>query len=161
MNDQVAEPPQSSAESRFSEFFAEAEPRLRRAVGGSMPPDAAADAVADALAWGWANWERLEPMEHPVGYLYRVARSHHRTRAPKRVRWLVPDTQRLPDIEPGLVDALQNLSDQQRRAVWLVHACQWTHSEVAEALDITTSAASTHVARGMEKLRNAIGGNHD
>ena len=54
--------------------------------------------------------------------------------------------------------ALLDLSPMQRQAVWLVHACDWTYAETAEALDISASAVGTHVARGMTRLRTALAG---
>lgn len=141
----------------FTAFVADVEPRLRRALVGSCGVDRAADAVAEAFTWAWANWERVVEMNNPAGYLYRVARSSQRHRPIRRVRWLIPRTSELPDVEPGLVSAVEALPDRQRSAVWLVHACQWTHAEVADALDISTSAVSTHVARGMATLRTTLG----
>ena len=61
---------------RFTQFARAAEPRLRIALAAAMGPDVGADATAEALAWGWQNWDRLEAMENPTGYLYRVGRSH-------------------------------------------------------------------------------------
>jgi RNA polymerase sigma factor (sigma-70 family) len=62
----------------------------------------------------------------------------------------------LPDIEPGLVPALKRLSDQQRTAVWLVHACDWSHAEAAEAMGISPSTVSTHVTRALAALRDRL-----
>jgi len=75
-----------------------------------------------------------------------------------RVRWLIPETSRIPEVEPRLAPALSQLTPQQRTAVWLVHACRWSYAEAAEALEITPSALGTHLSRGMEKLRTEIVG---
>jgi DNA-directed RNA polymerase specialized sigma24 family protein len=143
----------------FEAFFREMEPRLRRAFVGSHGVDRAADAVAEALAWGWENWERLQTMENPAGYLYRVGRSRTRTR--KRVRLPGFDVRSMPDVEPGLVPALVGLSRSQRTAVWLVHGCAWRYSEVADAMGISRSAVGTHVSRGLDSLRVAMGARLD
>jgi RNA polymerase sigma-70 factor (ECF subfamily) len=63
----------------------------------------------------------------------------------------------MPDVEPRLVPALLRLPRSQRLAVWLEHGCGWTHAEAAAVLGVSTSTASTHVARGLERLRRELG----
>jgi len=94
-------------------------------------------------------------MDNPAGYLYRVALTRS---TPRKQPKLPPvDPARLPLVEPALVPALLRLPERQRAAVWLVHACDWTYAEVAEALGVGTSTVGTHVARGLEALRDALG----
>lgn len=136
----------------FEIFAADAGDRLRRAFVGSLGVDGAADAAAEALAWGWENWARLRVMENPVGYLYRVGRTRSRRR-PEHPILPSPVELRVPDVEPALVPAPLELSDRQRTAVWLVHGCQWRHREVGEAMGISASAVATHVHRALDHLR--------
>lgn len=138
-------------EDDFASFVADATPRLRRAFVACRGVGGAADATAEALAYGWEHWDRLRLMENPLGYLYRVGQSRTRTR---RALVLPPPAELgLPDVEPALVPALLALSVQQRTAVWLVHGCGWSYREVAEAMDVSASAVGTHVARALEHLR--------
>lgn len=138
----------------FAEFAAEAERRLRRAYIAAYGVDRAADATAEALAWAWEHRDRLPAMDNPVGYLYRVGQS--RTRARRRPALPAPASIGVPEVEPGLIVALAALPERQRIAVWLVHACEWTHREVAEAIGVSTSSVSTHVSRGTQRLREAL-----
>ena len=138
----------------FEEFVERAEPALRRALVARVGPDAATDAVAEALAWAWEHWDRLAPMANPVGYLYRVAQSKARQRRIAYPREL--GVAELPEVDPGLWDALLALPDRQRAAVWLVHGCGWTYAEVATALGVSVSTTGTHVARGMARLRETL-----
>lgn len=135
-------------------FLADAERRLRRAYIAAYGIERAAEATAEALAWAWEHRERLDGMENPVGYLYRVGQS--RTRARRRPMLPAPESLGVPEVEPRLIEELAALPERQRTAVWLVHACEWTHREVAEALGVSTSAVSTHVSRGMERLRERL-----
>lgn len=135
-------------------LLGDAEPRLRRAFIAAFGVERAAEATAEALAWGWEHRHRLREMDNPVGYLYRVGQSRSRRR--RAALLPCPDTVGMPHIEPGLIDALKALPDRQRTAVWLVHACDWTQVEVGEALGISASAVSTHAARGMDSLRSAL-----
>jgi DNA-directed RNA polymerase specialized sigma24 family protein len=151
--------PAAAVDTAFDEFVLDAERRLRRAFIAGYGPERAAEATAEALAWAWEHRERLATMENPVGYLYRVGQS--RTRPRRRPVLPAPVALGLPDVEPGLIEELGRLPERQRVAVWLVHACEWTHREVGEALGISTSAVSTHVARGTERLRTRLeGGTH-
>ena len=139
----------------FEEFAMDAEPRLRRALAGHLPPGDVGDAVSEALLYAWEHRARVLTMDQPVGYLYRVAQSKSRR---KRQGWLpwISDEQ-VPDIEPGLSPALAALPSMQARSVWLVHACGWTHGEAAEALGIRPSTVSTHTTRGLAALREQLG----
>ncbi len=117
--------------------------------------DGADEATAEALAWGWENADRLIPMRNPIGYLYRVGLTRS---APRLKPRHLPDPveMRIPEIEPKLIPALLELTEQQRAAVWLVHGCRWSYSEVAEALDIGRSTVGTHVSRALEALRSKL-----
>lgn len=139
----------------FETFVIDAEPRLRRALIGAVGADRVADAVAEALAYAWENWETVACLDNPVGYLYRVGQSKARRRKVPRLRAMVAPG--IPDIEPGLPMALMQLPVQQRSAVWLAHGCAWTHREIADALGISPSTVSTHVTRGLEALRRRLG----
>lgn len=143
-----------NAREAFVAFVAEVEPRLRRALVGWCGVEGARDATAEALAWAWENWETASELENPSGYLYRVAQS--RSRSAKQGLLPAPEQMSLPEVEPGLVPALQRLPEQQRTAVWLVHGCGWAYSECAEAMRISTSAVGTHVSRALVALRQAL-----
>jgi DNA-directed RNA polymerase specialized sigma24 family protein len=144
----------------FEEFVRATEPRLRRALAGHLPTDRVHDGLSEAFAHAWSNWDRVRTMENPAGYLFRVAQSKSRT----RLEGALPETPRShpPHVEPGLIDAMRGLPRQQRSVVWLVHACDWTYAEVAEALGISASAVGTHLTRGISTLRARLGVNaHD
>lgn len=139
----------------FEAFVRDASPRLRRAFVPARGVEGAADAAAEALAYGFEHWERVKAMANPIGYLYRVGQS--RTR-PRKVPPTLPAPAAvgLSDVEPALVPALMELPDTQRSAVWLVHACGWTYAEVAEAMGTSTSMVGNHVSRGLARLRDLL-----
>jgi RNA polymerase sigma-70 factor (ECF subfamily) len=78
----------------FSDFFADAEPRLRRALIAAYGAERGREAAAEALAYGWEHWSRVRRMGNPLGYLYRVGQSRSR---PRKRRWLV-DRAQPPDL---------------------------------------------------------------
>lgn len=146
----------TTSEAAFTTFADVVEPRLRRAYVGWCGVDAAHDATAEALAWAWQHWDRVSAMKNPLGYLYRVGQTQ--TRARKQGRMPAPAELGLPQVEPELIPALRALPDQQRAAVWLVHACAFTYAECGEAMGISASAVGTHVRRGLDALRARLGG---
>ena len=142
----------------FTSFVRDVEPRLRHSLIPSVGLDAATEATAEALAYGWEHWDRLQHMDNPAGYLYRVARSKAR-KASKNTP-LLPgvSVSHLPHVEPGLPRALGRLSEKQRTVVWLVHGLEWQRREVADLLGVSEDTVRTHLSRGMKKLQQMIGG---
>lgn len=61
------------------------------------------------------------------------------------------------ELRHALRQALAGLALDQRAAVMLCFAHGFTHAEAAEALDIPQGTIKSHVARGREKLREALG----
>lgn len=146
----------------FSAFFREAEPRLLHALVACYGPVYGRDATTDALSWAWQNWDRLSGVANKVGYLYRVGQSASRQHGPQGfpVSATVASERPLPEVEPALLPALARLSTQQRTAVVLVHAFGWSQTEVAELLEVNVSTVREHLARGLARLRTALGVGH-
>ena len=142
-------------EAWFEEFVREVEPRLRVALVAVFGQDKGREATAEALAWGWEHLDRLQAMENPAGYLYRVGRTSVRDRKRRSFR-PVPEHV-LPHVEPALPKALERLSEKQRIAVVMVHAYGWSRHEVAELIGASASTIDTHLSRGLGKLRKSLG----
>ncbi len=140
----------------YDEFVLEAGDRLRAALVSAYGLEVGIEATSEALAYGWEAWDRLQAMDNPIGYLYRVgqtAAGRYRRTAPLLDR---PTPQELPSFEPGLVPALEQLSQQQLVCVLLVHAHGWTQADAAELLDISPDTVRTHLERGMAKLQRLL-----
>ncbi len=142
----------------FEVFFAEAEPRLRAALVAKFGAELGRDAAAEALGYGWRNWDRIANLDNPAGYLYRVGdRWGRRQRKPQR--WLAQAERGncMPDVEPGLEPAMQRLSKRQRQAVVLIAGYGLSHAEAAELLGLSRSSIQNHIERGLSKLRAELG----
>ncbi len=155
--------PTAPPDPTFENLVATAEPRLRRVLVAHHGPDIGPDLCAEVMAWAWENRERLDHLDNPVGYLYRVAQSrsrrYHRWRRTPSVA-VAPE--RLPDTDEGretilTLLALDALSPPQRVAVLLVKAHGWTYPEVAEVLGVPTTTVTNHVTRGLARLRTHLG----
>jgi DNA-directed RNA polymerase specialized sigma24 family protein len=142
-------------ESEFEAFFAEVEPRLRRALVAGLGGGRGREATAEAMGWAWENWDRVRSMVNPAGYLYRVGRSRTRYRR-RPVVFAVPADASAPWVEPALVPALVALSEQQRVVVVLVHGYGWSQREVADMLGVAASTVQTHLERALGRLRAAL-----
>ncbi|MDH4276967.1 MAG: RNA polymerase sigma factor [Acidimicrobiia bacterium] len=156
----------TSTEDEFAAFFADVEQRLRLSLVAAFGYHIGRDAAADALAWGWRNWDRLRAMDNPAGYLYRVGQS----RALKAIAREGPAGGasngasagcEVPEFEPQLRSLLSGLPEQQRVSVWLVHGLGYRHREVAELLGCSISTIATHVRRGLAALRVGLEVNVD
>jgi RNA polymerase sigma factor (sigma-70 family) len=143
------------AQGAFQTFFSEAEPRLRRALTAAYGAERGHDATAEAMAYAWEHWERLESMSNATGYLYRVAQSKMRERRQPSY-FEIPDQGESP-FEPKLIGALRDLSVKQRQAVVLVHGAGWTVREVAELTGTRPTSVHNHLTRGLKSLRKTLG----
>ena len=143
----------------FEEFVREAEPRLRRALVAAYGFETGRDAAAEALAYAWEHWERLQDIKNLPGYLYRVGQSRSRRRKPA-VLFEIPGWPER-SFEPGLPAALAALSLRQRQAVVLVYGYGCTVREVAELIGVKQTTVHNHVRRGLEHLRKSLGVSHD
>lgn len=152
--------------------LADLEQRLRVAFLARYGPQLGAEVAAEAMAWAWENRDRLETMENPAGYLFRVGQS----KSKRLFRWR-RETVRFPDerslhsgdtardrrepawTEPKLSEALNRLGKQERTAVILVHCFQWTYDEVGEMLDLPLHTVRNRIHRGLTQLRADLGAN--
>jgi RNA polymerase sigma-70 factor (ECF subfamily) len=147
---------QRTATDKFTDFVRQVEPKLGDALVAALGSEVGREATEEALIYAWQHWERVSGMENPSAYLYRVGRSKAKRywRRPLLFPEAPPD--RLPMVEPKLAPALAGLSEKQRTAVLLMHGFGWTHSEVAEFLNVAVGTVQKHVERAMAKLRDAL-----
>jgi RNA polymerase sigma-70 factor (ECF subfamily) len=146
----------AQTERAFTEFVKDVEPKLHHALVMAYGPEVGSEATADALMYGWENWGKVEAMDNPAGYLFRVGQS--RARHYRRRRLVLPPVSQaeMPHVEPGLPRALERLSRRQRIAVVLVHAHGYSDSEVAALLRVSRRTVRNHVERGLRRLRMAL-----
>jgi DNA-directed RNA polymerase specialized sigma24 family protein len=153
--------PAASPAEAFERFVRDAEPRLRRALVAVYGFEEGRDAAAEALAYAWEHWARLQDVSNLPGYLYRVAQSHSRVRCVPRV----PRATAVFDgpggaehrFEPGLPSALAALSQRQRVAVVLIHGYGCTLREVSELIGVKPTTVQNHLERGLARLRTILG----
>jgi DNA-directed RNA polymerase specialized sigma24 family protein len=147
--------PEQDTRRDFEAFVKEAEPRLSRALAAAYGFEDGQDATAEALAYAFEHWDRLQHISNLPGYLFRVGQTRGRRRR-QPVLFAVPDGGD-HSFEPGLPGALARLSERQRLAVVLVHGYGYTHREVAELTGIRQTTVQNHLTRGLASLRLTLG----
>lgn len=138
----------------------EIERAVRRALVARNGVDLGCEAAAEAMAWAVEHRDRLDLIEQPVGYLYRVGQSSLR----RQRRWARPAPVRFEPtgddptpFDRELFDALVQLSHDQRVAVVMVHCYGYRYRDVAEVLGVSDAAVTNHVHRGLARLRTLLG----
>jgi DNA-directed RNA polymerase specialized sigma24 family protein len=145
----------TGASGAFEAFVREAEPRLGLALAAAYGFEDGRDATAEALAYAFEHWDRLQDVSNLPGYLFRVGQTRGRSRR-QRVLFAVPDYADRA-FEPGLPAALASLTQRQRVAVVLVHGYGYTLREVAELTGIRVTTVQNHLNRGLARLRATLG----
>jgi RNA polymerase sigma factor (sigma-70 family) len=139
---------------QFTRFVREVEPRLRHALIASYGRERGREATAEALAWAWEHWDRVEALRSPVAFLYRVGQSRSR-RHKLRTIFERPASHEVY-AEPGLAQALSSLPQRQRTVILLIQGAGWTQAETADVLGLKLSTVQKHVERALDHLRQAL-----
>jgi DNA-directed RNA polymerase specialized sigma24 family protein len=145
----------------FERFVEEAGPRLGRALAALYGFEDGRDATAEALAYAWENWQRLQHIENLPGYLFRVGQTRGRRRRQPAGQLFDSGEGGDYTFEPGLPKALAALTQRQRLAVVLVHGYGYTLREVAELTGIRPATVRNHLSRGLSRLRSLLGANDE
>ncbi|MCB0966720.1 MAG: RNA polymerase sigma factor [Ilumatobacter sp.] len=147
-------------EPAFEELFRAVEAPLRRTLVAWYGPTLGRDAAQAAMEWAWAHRSRLDGIDNPAGYLFRVGQSHAkrelRQRSVPSAELASKSVESDSRFEPALSNAMEGLSDQQRSAVLLVHGYGYSFREAADAMDVSLSTLRTHIDRGMQRLRSHL-----
>lgn len=111
--------------SEFTDFFRVAEPKLKVSLCAGFGTEVGLEATSQALAYGWEHWTRVQEMQNPVGYLWKVGRDRARRIKARDARhrsmmFASVPTAELHWFEPGLPLALARLSERQRTEILLV-----------------------------------------
>ena len=147
----------------FEEFVATVGRQVRAGLVAANGAHAGADAAAEAMAYAWEHWDRMQAMENPAGYLFRVGQSAARRqrRQASTDRLFPPPPAAEVEVEPALLPALERLSEMQRVCVVLVHGYGYGQTEAARLLDVSPSSVRTHLERGMRTLREQLEVTHE
>jgi len=147
-----------SFEAVYRELFPRAATLAYRLLGERT---AAEDVAAEALARTYARWHKVAALPYRDAWVLRVATNlaidAARRRPTPAAHQDALDVAEAATMRMALVAALQSLPNRQRQAVALRYLSGLREEEVATALGVSTSTASTHLRRGLDALRARLG----
>jgi RNA polymerase sigma-70 factor, ECF subfamily len=141
----------------FDRLFREEGPGIWRTIyaftGGRR--DVAEEAVAEAFARAIAHAAGIrDPLRWIYRVAFRVAREELRRRGGGAAD--VETIQAPPELD-GLMDALRELSPNQRAAIVLRHVVDLDIAEIARRMGIAQPTVRVHLHRGRNRLRVLLG----
>jgi RNA polymerase sigma-70 factor, ECF subfamily len=124
------------------------------------------DLAQDTFVFAWESFARFEPERSFRAWLFGIGWHKYRQSRRSLFRLLRREqvaaetrTMASPDLalQLDLDAAIRSLPASQRGAVLLCLACEFTHAEAAQALDIPLGTVKSHVARARDKLMAVLG----
>ncbi len=168
----LVEAAQAGSAGAFARLVERHQQALRAFLRRTCGDWAAADDLAQETFL--TAWERIGTLEAGAsvrawlcGIGYRKHLTAHRTAARARARDMAWEAEKLPssvamtDERLALEAAMAELPADQRACVALCLAADFSHAEAAEALGLPLGTVKSHVARGRERLLQALGGSDD
>ena len=152
---------------RFDDFFREEHERLFKSlyfVTGSRAD--AEELMQDAFLRLWERWDRIDTIDDPTGYLFRVSMNLFRSRyrraslAVRRMFSLAPDaTDDLAAVETRdeVVRLLRGLEPRQRAAVLLTSMLDYSAAEAGQMLGLRASSIRSLTTRARARMRHEVG----
>jgi RNA polymerase sigma factor (sigma-70 family) len=143
----------------FSKCYRELHPRLVGALAAVTGDIAAAqDNANEAFARALAQWPRVQLMDSPEGWIYRVgmnlAKRHRRREALERrlLARRLPREETLAEVSP-FWELVADLPRRQRTAVVLRHVAQMREHEIANVMGVSRGTVSSTLRAAYARLR--------
>ncbi|MEO8300615.1 MAG: RNA polymerase sigma factor [Rhizomicrobium sp.] len=133
-----------------------------------LAPADADDLAQDTFVFAWEHITRFDPARSFRPWLFGIAWRKYREGKRSWLRRLTrqgrvaADATTTYQLDPGvkldIMKAAGTLPPEQRAALLLCLACEFTHAEAADALALPLGTVKSHIARGREKLAAVLGG---
>jgi RNA polymerase sigma-70 factor (sigma-E family) len=147
----------------FTAFWQREHDRLHRALTLTLSDrDLASDAVDEAFARSYARWSRVQGLDDPAGWVYRVAlnwatswlrkRRLRPTRPIEALDRAVDD----PIGDDGLASAVARLPITQRSVVVLRFYLDWPVDRIAGSLGVPPGTVKSRLHRALGALREQV-----
>ncbi|MDQ3691040.1 MAG: SigE family RNA polymerase sigma factor [Chloroflexota bacterium] len=153
----------SATASSFAELYVRSREDVYRAVLLTVrDPGRAEDAVQEAFARAYADWDRISVHPNPVGWVARVA-LNHATSLWRRLRressepppaLVAPDDER--PMDPLLIRAMWRLPRRQRQVVALRILLDQSIEQTAQSLGMAPGTVRAHLHRALRRLREQL-----
>ncbi len=141
----------------FEEWYRRCRPRLIAALTvASGEFDVAVDAADESMVRALQHWERVQAMESPDGWAYRVGLNVVRRRMRRRAfeRRLLNRSKTVdpPGLRTEVWEAVKALPRRQREAVALRYLLGFSEAEVARQMQVAVGTASATLAAARARL---------
>ena len=149
----------------FEGWYRESYPRLYAALRLiARSADDAADAVSDAYTKAFEQWDRVQEMENPTGWAFKVALHADRRRGRRRAteRRVIAEVSTRPiaptaDAALSELDAwVSTLPERMAQVVVLRHVGDLTEPAIAEVLGISRGTVSSTLRDAYTRLSAVI-----
>lgn len=150
-------------EQSFEDFYRNHRDHMFRALSLTLGDHhLAAEAADEAMVRTYQHWRKVRDYRNPSGWTYRVglnwARSRLR-RAKREQPGVIPEIPRddPEGTDPMLVQMIESLPLPSRSVVVMRYYLQWSHEEIAEALDVPIGTVKSRIHRAVADLRDRLG----
>ena len=155
----------SASDARFDDWYRREAPRLASGLAiASGNADLAAECVAEAFARAYAAWPRVEAMESPSGWVFRVAQNElrRRSRRKKREVELLASMRSDEGVEAHPADGelwvlVASLPDRMRLVVALRYVADLSEKDVASIMGISRGGVSSLLVKARSELARRLG----
>ena len=158
-------PAPQDSDAQFDDWYRREAPRLASGLAvASGNSDLAADCVAEAFARAYAHWPRVQGMESPTGWVFRVAQNEMRRRLRRHKREAAAlgsiRTDSVVELQPGeheLLRVVSSLPERMRIVVALRYVADLPEAEVASIMGITRGGVSSLLVKARQELMHRLG----
>ncbi len=151
----------------FSDWYAREHPKVLGALCAlTGNADASRDATDEAFVRALSRWQRVQRMQSPSGWTFRVALNVLRRdlRQRGRDRSLALDSTvavHVPATDPELWMVVRGLPDRQRTAIVLRYVADLAEAEIAMAMKIKRGTVSATLAQARVRLGELLADDDD
>lgn len=147
----------------FEEFYSEQRGSIGRALALTLrDTQLAAEAVDEAMARAYQRWNRVQSLDNPGGWVYRVGLNWSRSILRRALRpapvWITNDDAVVDrsGLDPTIDRALAELSIEQRAVVVCRLLIGYSEAQTASALGVRPGTVKSRLARATARLQSLL-----
>lgn len=147
----------------FEEFYSEQRGAIGRALALTLrDTHLAAEAVDEAMARAYQRWNRVQSLDNPGGWVYRVGLNWSRSILRRALRpapvWITNDDAVVDrrGLDPTIDRALAELSIEQRAVVVCRLLIGYSEAQTASALGLRPGTVKSRLARATARLQSLL-----
>jgi RNA polymerase sigma-70 factor (ECF subfamily) len=147
----------------FEEFYREQRAAIGRALALTLrDTQLASEAIDEAMARAYQRWSRVQALDNPGGWVYRVGLNWSRSILRRALRpapvWVTTDgiVTDAGGLDPTIDRALAQLSIEQRAVVVCRLLIGYSEAQTATALGVRPGTVKSRLARATARLQSLL-----